>query len=111
MYKEAESRFSKGESFALAPEGTRQSEPQIGPFKKGPFIFAHNANAPLVPVVLKGCHDILEKHSLMINADKFRRVVKVKILEPIDPRFLDMDNLGDSVAQIRTRFVKAYSEL
>src|SRR4051812_15382719 len=52
VYKAAQERFSSTLNFILAPEGTRQSKPELGPYKKGPFIFAINGQVPVVPVVI-----------------------------------------------------------
>src|SRR5690606_17085370 len=67
IYKEAERQFSRDVIFVLAPEGTRQKEPRIGRFKKGPFIFAINARVPIIPAVLRGAHEVLPKKSLLVN--------------------------------------------
>src|SRR5262249_3071730 len=57
VYENAISRVEKGECFALAPEGTRQNQPRIGSFKRGPFEFALNAKMDVVPVVIAGTYE------------------------------------------------------
>ncbi|MEK7355606.1 MAG: lysophospholipid acyltransferase family protein, partial [Bdellovibrionota bacterium] len=91
VYKEAEKRFAKDFIFVLAPEGTRQKEPQIGRFKKGPFLFAINAGVPIIPVVIKGAHAVLPKNSLGVNLGKFSRTVHVRVLPPIDSKQFKAD--------------------
>lgn len=95
IYEESIARVHKGESFALAPEGTRQSEPILGRFKKGPFIFAIQAQMPIVPVVLAGAHLIQEKGGVLINAGAWYRTVYMRILPPISTKGLTLDNVAE----------------
>lgn len=83
VYKEAEERLAKGERFALAPEGTRQHEEKLGPFKAGPFVFAINTKAPVVPVVIKNASTILPKHSVLPNWGEWRHDIQVIILPAV----------------------------
>lgn len=80
IYKESEVRIKNGECFALAPEGTRQTELQLGRFKQGPFLFAIGAQAPIVPVLLAGSRELMPKGSWLVNAGQWRRKVIVQIL-------------------------------
>lgn len=66
VYKAAEQRAAKGERFALAPEGGRNSgEKNLLNFKSGPFLFAVSAQTPIVPVVLKGAREVWPKGHLI----------------------------------------------
>lgn len=85
VYEVAAASFQKGVIFALAPEGTRQSEPVIGNFKKGPFIFACNAGVPVVPVVIEGADRVLPKNRIFVNLGRLRRTIQVEGLDPIFP--------------------------
>ncbi|MBX2986352.1 MAG: 1-acyl-sn-glycerol-3-phosphate acyltransferase [Bdellovibrionaceae bacterium] len=83
VYREAHDRLEKGERFALAPEGTRQDEERLGPFKAGPFVFAINTGAPVVPLVIKNASRIMPKHSLFPNWGVWSREVRLIILPPV----------------------------
>lgn len=83
VYKEAESRTEGGECFALAPEGTRQEQEKIGPFKSGPFIFAINAGIPIVPVIVKGCHQAYPKKNWIPATHAWAEKVSIRFGEPI----------------------------
>ncbi len=83
VYKAAQERIHRGERFALAPEGSRQEEEKLGAFKAGPFVFAINAKAPLVPVVIRGAAGILPKGSWIPNRDVWTREITIDILEPV----------------------------
>lgn len=84
VYKEAEARIKAGERFALAPEGTRQDTERLGPFKTGPFVFAINAKAPIVPVVIKGAAAILPKGHFIPNWGVWERTITLHILPAVD---------------------------
>lgn len=83
VYEAAQERLQRGERFALAPEGTRQDEEKLGAFKAGPFVFAINARAPLVPVVIRGAAKILPKGYWIPNHDVWTREITIDVLEPV----------------------------
>jgi 1-acyl-sn-glycerol-3-phosphate acyltransferase len=57
-YAAATHRIRAGASVAVYPEGSRGSEYALRPFKKGPFVLAIDAQAPIVPVYLYGVLEI-----------------------------------------------------
>ncbi|MBX7231838.1 MAG: 1-acyl-sn-glycerol-3-phosphate acyltransferase [Bdellovibrionales bacterium] len=84
IYREAEKRAANGECFALAPEGTRQTQLALGRFKRGPFLFAVHAQMPLLALVLAGARDTMPKSSWLLNNSGFwKKKVLVEILPPI----------------------------
>lgn len=85
VYQAAEARIKAGERFALAPEGTRQETETLGPFKSGPFIFAINAKAPIVPVIVKGAAAIMPKGSFLPNWGVWSRTITLEVLPPVSP--------------------------
>lgn len=111
VYAEAQKKFEQKWSFILAPEGTRQSEPQIGRFKKGPFIFAINAQVPLVPIVISGSYDVMPKNSFAINAGKWKRTVRVSFLAPIQTTGLTTEQASELADSTRSKFVEEYERL
>ena len=85
VYKEAETRIRAGERFALSPEGTRQDNDKVlAPFKAGPFVFAINAHAPLVPVVVKGAADIMPKGHFVPNWGRWTSTITLRVLPAVD---------------------------
>lgn len=111
LYQESIPRIEAGESFALAPEGTRQEQPAIGRFKKGPFLFAVSAKAPVVPVVIKGALELLPKGHLFPNQGRWRRRVKVRILPPHPTASLEMGDELKLQSEVHEAMVKAYEEI
>ena len=96
VYASAKLRIDAGESFILAPEGTRQSGvTSVGEFKSGPFILAIQAQALIVPIVLKHVDRIVPKDSALIKWGIKDRSVMLQVLKPISTSGL---NAGDRVA-------------
>lgn len=110
VYKDAEARFKMNTLFVLAPEGTRQKEPVIGRFKKGPFFFALNAGVPLIPVVLKGTHAVLPKKSVTVNVGRLHRDIQVEYLPAVSTKEYGSD-LDSLLEKVRAAMVDAYARL
>ena len=83
VYSAAEKRIRAGERFALSPEGTRQNEEILAPFKAGPFVFAINAHAPLVPVIVKGALAVWPKGKIVPNWGVWKRTITLEVLPAI----------------------------
>lgn len=111
IYQEAAARFADGILFVLAPEGTRQREPRLGRFKKGPFVFAMNAKVPVVPVVLKGAFEVLPPKRLLVNLGQWRRTIHVTFLPPIASTSYSQETLdsfvGETYQRMKTEFETA----
>ncbi|MBC7372045.1 MAG: 1-acyl-sn-glycerol-3-phosphate acyltransferase [Bdellovibrionaceae bacterium] len=90
VYLAAQHRIEKGEKFALSPEGTRQHEEKLGAFKSGPFVFAINARAPLVPVVIHGAAAVMPKDSWIPNSDRWFRTITVTVLPEVSTLEYDL---------------------
>ena len=85
-----------GSSFMIFPEGTRSRTGALLPFKKGGFIMALKAQAPIVPTAIVGARDAMHKGSFVIQPV----TVKVKFSPPVETAGLtldDRDNLADAV--------------
>jgi len=59
--------LAEGLSFLVYPEGTRSPDGRLGVFKKGAFILAIRAGAPVVPVTIVGAEKAMPKGSLAIH--------------------------------------------
>jgi 1-acyl-sn-glycerol-3-phosphate acyltransferase len=79
--KLAEDKLKSGIVVWIAPEGTRSIDGKLRPFKKGGFHLAIDTRALIVPVVIRGIHQILptRTYNLVLNGE-----VEVVIGEPID---------------------------
>jgi 1-acyl-sn-glycerol-3-phosphate acyltransferase len=65
----------------IAPEGTRSADGHLGPFKKGGFITAIQAQATIIPMIINGANKILPARSLSFS---FHQKVDIIIGQPID---------------------------
>ncbi len=79
-----------GPSVLIAPEGTRNPEGNLLPFKKGGFVVAMFAKVPVVPMVIVGGKEVMPKGSMRINPGR----MKMKILPPIDVKNLPSGREG-----------------
>ena len=52
--------IKEGYSMFIAPEGTRNHEEEMLPFKEGSFKMAHKTNCPIIPVAISGSDDLFE---------------------------------------------------
>lgn len=95
IYERSIERVNQGEGFVLAPEGTRQNGKELGRFKAGPFVFAINAQCPMVPVVLHDVTKVLPKKKLLPNWGQWRSEVRVQVLPIIPTAGLLMDQRRD----------------
>ena len=115
VYDSAIARVEKGECFALAPEGTRQNEPRIGTFKRGPFDFALNAKADLVPVVLAGVYEVLPKKTVWVNMGRWKRKVIMEILPKVPTQNLTLETMDPVVQKVRadmeSTFLRNHDEI
>lgn len=54
--------IKNGHSLWIAPEGTRNHEREMLPFKEGSLMLAEKAKSPIVPVAMNNNDDIFENH-------------------------------------------------
>ena len=93
----------RGLAILIAPEGTRSSSYEVGPFKKGGFWIAMAARVPIVPIVVHNARDVLPRDGWLMRA----ATVRVSVLAPIETRSWTPADLDARVADVRERFVAA----
>jgi 1-acyl-sn-glycerol-3-phosphate acyltransferase len=89
-------RIHEGRSFIVFPEGTRSRTGELQPFKKGAFILAIQAQAPIVPVAIIGTGTAMRRGSRLI----WPATVRVRFGAPVPTTGLtyeDRDGLMDDV--------------
>jgi 1-acyl-sn-glycerol-3-phosphate acyltransferase len=96
LTKGAES-LRAGNSFLIFPEGTRSRTGQLLPFKKGGFIMAMKAQAPIVPVAVQGGRAAMRKGSAVVRPVR----VTVRIGRPIPTEGLTADDRDSLIAKVR----------
>jgi 1-acyl-sn-glycerol-3-phosphate acyltransferase len=88
-----------GNSFLIFPEGTRSKTAELLPFKKGGFIMAIKAQAPIVPVAVQGGDAAMQKGSKIIRPV----TVSIRIGQPIETTGLALSDRDALIAQTRQR--------
>ena len=88
-----------GNSFLIFPEGTRSRTAELLPFKKGGFIMAIQAQAPVVPVAVQGGRDSMRKGSWIIRPVR----VSIRIGEPIESVGYTLSRRDELIAVVRAR--------
>jgi 1-acyl-sn-glycerol-3-phosphate acyltransferase len=88
-----------GNSFLIFPEGTRSRTEGLLPFKKGGFIMAIQAQAPVVPVAVTGGRAAMRKGSPVVRPVTMR----VRIGEPVDTAGLTVDDRDALILEVRSR--------
>ncbi|HUL74614.1 MAG TPA: lysophospholipid acyltransferase family protein [Vicinamibacterales bacterium] len=86
-----------GQSFLIFPEGTRSPTGELLPFKKGGFVMAIKAQAPVVPLVVSGGRDAMRKGSRLI----WPATVTVSFCPPVPTAGLTFEDRDALVARVR----------
>ena len=87
-----------GHSFLIFPEGTRSKTDELLPFKKGGFIMAIKAQAPIVPIAVQGARDAMRRGSRIVRPV----TVSIRVGEPVETAGLGLkarDALIDTVRE------------
>jgi 1-acyl-sn-glycerol-3-phosphate acyltransferase len=88
-----------GNSFLIFPEGTRSRTEDLLPFKKGGFVMALRAEAPIVPVAIMGGRAAMRKGSALV----YPVTVTVRIGEPIETAGRSLDERDAVIQEVRAR--------
>jgi putative phosphoserine phosphatase / 1-acylglycerol-3-phosphate O-acyltransferase len=97
----ATAAFDQGKSVILAPEGTRQDETRLGPFKKGAFRMAMAGGVPVVPIVFHNAEAIQLASGFLMKSG----VVDVDVLAPISVSDWTVDDLDERIAEVHRAFL------
>jgi 1-acyl-sn-glycerol-3-phosphate acyltransferase len=90
-YKLAAAEVQRGRAVVVFPEGTRGHDYHLRPFKKGPFVLAIAAQAPIVPTVVHGAGEVMGKGSFLVRSG----TVDLHFLEPISTEGLGYEDRAE----------------
>jgi 1-acyl-sn-glycerol-3-phosphate acyltransferase len=86
-----------GNSFLIFPEGTRSRTGEMLPFKKGGFVMAIKAQAPIVPVAVQGGRDAMRRGSFIIRPV----TVSIRIGHPVETAGRRVEDRDRIVQEVR----------
>jgi 1-acyl-sn-glycerol-3-phosphate acyltransferase len=86
-----------GKSFLIFPEGTRSKTSDLLPFKKGGFVMAIQAQAPIVPVAVQGGRAAMRRGSWIIRPV----TVSIRVGEPIETAGYTIEDRHTLIARVR----------
>ena len=86
-----------GNSFLIFPEGTRSRTDDLLPFKKGGFVMAIRAQAPIVPVAVQGGRAAMRRGSWIIRPV----TVTIRIGRPVETAGAGHHDRDEIIARVR----------
>jgi 1-acyl-sn-glycerol-3-phosphate acyltransferase len=95
-----------GNSFLIFPEGTRSKTDELLPFKKGGFLMAMRAQAPIVPVAVQGGRDAMRRGSRIIQPV----TLSIRVGAPIETAGLQQADRDALIARVRERIQALVAE-
>jgi 1-acyl-sn-glycerol-3-phosphate acyltransferase len=95
--------IGEGKSIFAFPEGTRSRSGSLGEFKKGVFVMAIQAQAPVVPITIKNSAAIQLPGSYGIRPGRIRVVIH----DPIETRGMTFEDRDALVRQTRNVIASA----
>jgi 1-acyl-sn-glycerol-3-phosphate acyltransferase len=98
----AAERIRGGTSVVAFPEGTRATGGELLPFKRGSFLLAIQAGAPLVPVTLVGVKRRIPRGLSSLTPGE----VTIRIHEPIETAARDPETAAQLAEEVRATVVR-----
>lgn len=96
-YEAAARKIRDGNPVLVYPEGTRGESYALRPFKKGPFVLAIGAQAPVIPTVIHGTIAVTPRGQFRANPG----TVHVHLLDPIPTEGLTYDDRDQLATTVR----------
>ncbi len=90
--------LSRGASVAIFPEGTRSKSGEIGRFKAGAFTLAQQAGVEVLPVVIDGTRDMIQKGGRM----NWKSELKMRVLPPLSVESIEPQECRKVMDRVHT---------
>ncbi len=107
MIKDSIGLIKKGLSVYIAPEGTRNTEDIMLPFKEGSFKIATRTNCKIVPICYTNTEKIFEAHTPWVRRT---RNVTMEFGDPVDITDMSRDDLKTLGARLNGIIQEMYNE-
>lgn len=95
--RKARERIEGGVCVVLFPEGTRSSDGQLLPFRRGGFVLAVKTHTPIVPITINGSGAILPRGEWRIRGGE----IEVVVYEPVPLNRYHAGNIRSLVSHVR----------
>lgn len=107
---EARDRLRQGFSVLAFPEAHRTRDGKIRPFKKGVFLMARDAGAPIVPMAVRGMYDLNKRGSYLFYPCPVALYVGAQV-ETVGATDQELWKISDEVRKTLVRFVEQTEEV
>jgi len=95
-------RIDPGWSVLIYPEGTRSTDGELLPFKKGAFMMAVQTGMPILPVTSNGAQKVMPKKNVVFRPGH----ITITIGEPIATRGLTEEDVPELMQRTRDAIAK-----
>jgi len=95
--------MKEGISYLVFAEGTRSRDGRLGEFKRGSFLLAIEAGAPVVPVSVIGTQHLLPRGAFLVRPGTARVVFH----PPVDVQQFSSENRRELAARVRAAIASA----
>jgi 1-acyl-sn-glycerol-3-phosphate acyltransferase len=92
-----------GHSFLVFPEGTRSPDGRLQALKKGAFMMALKAGAPIVPISISGASRVMHKGKFAIHPGR----VRITVHHPISTQGCTLDDRERIMELVRQAILSA----
>ena len=88
-----------GNSFLIFPEGTRSRTDELLPFKKGGIHMAILAQAPIVPIAIRGGRAAMQRGSWLIRP----AIIEIQVGAPVETQGMSADDRDALIRTVRAQ--------
>lgn len=94
-------KFENGASVFFFPEGSRSTDGQLKPFKKGGFYLSLLHSIPILPVTINGTREILPKGSMKWKPGQAEMIIQ----PPVSPTTFKMEDKAPYIEAVREKIL------